>query len=492
MKFSSEITVDLIDFMGGDGRVVQTARASTQGARSEEQVVPGLINFLMREGHNVPMEHSVFTFRIHAPIFVTRQLLKHRMCLSGDTRVMRVDRNGDSVGSTNNQIAKMWELWHVGAYRRHGSGKEFRALLPNRKDMWVRSFTEDTLEPVTSRVIDIVRNGVKETVLVTTDSGKQIRATLDHKFFTPHGWKHLHELSVGDFTFRQGKIAVNTEPWIPPRLREGIALWSSSKRNELIPFDGTNCYICIEQFSFDDLELDHVIPVVEDLSRALDESNLLPACKNCHRKKTDHENGVRARLGSKNTLVPDRIVSISDPYEEETYDLVLEDPWHNFIAEGLSVHNSSISEESGRYRELEGEFYIPADDRPLVQVGKTGDYVFVEGDNLHKIHTENALKYTAEYAWEKYESLLGEGIAKEVARMVLPVNIYSTLYITVNAVSLMNIIRLRTQRFGSHPQHEVALVGELMYAHFRDRMPVTAQAFAIERGDTLYVHDDGE
>ena len=87
MIFRSDMKVDLIDFMGGDDRVVQAARVSTKGSASREDTAGtgGLIRYLMREGHHVPFEHSVFTFYIEAPIFVTRQILKHRISSISET-----------------------------------------------------------------------------------------------------------------------------------------------------------------------------------------------------------------------------------------------------------------------------------------------------------------------------------------------------------------------------------------------------------------------
>lgn len=164
------------------------------------------------------------------------------------------------------------------------------------------------------------------------------------------------------------------------------------------------------------------------------------------------------------------------PFEHSVFTFVVEAPI--FVTRQLLKHRiSSISEESGRYRELDGEFYVPSNDRPIVQVGKTGDYTFVEGTEEQRRFGSQTIRIISLTAHAGYKAMLKLGISKEVARMVLPVNLYSSLYITVNAVSLMNIIRLRTMRFGSHPQYEIALVGEQMLSIFREKMPVTAKAF---------------
>ena len=77
--------------------------------------------------------------------------------------------------------------------------------------------------------------------------------------------------------------------------------------------------------------------------------------------------------------------------------------------------------------------------------------------------------------------MLAAGVAREVARSVLPVNIYSSMYVTMNARSLMNFLSLRTKRedsaFPSFPQREIEMVAEKMEAFWRELMPATAAAF---------------
>lgn len=215
MKFRSDMKVELVDFMGGDGRVVQAARTSTLGAAaSEEKESAGLINFLVRERHEVPIEHSVFTFRIEAPIFVTRQILKHRI--------------------------------------------------------------------------------------------------------------------------------------------------------------------------------------------------------------------------------------------------------------------TSISEESGRYREMDGQFYVPSVWRPLGQEGKTGDYNMVHLDHEAIESTQVLIESASTAACETYKELLAQGVAKEVARMVLPVNLYSSMYLTINARSLMNFLSLRNEH---HAQYEIRKVAKQMDDIFAEKMPLAYSAW---------------
>ena len=142
---------------------------------------------------------------------------------------------------------------------------------------------------------------------------------------------------------------------------------------------------------------------------------------------------------------------------------------------------ASYNEESGRYRELKPVFYIPSKERKLVQIGKAGAYTFVDGTPEQYEITVKSIKETCILAYENYQKMLAAGVAREVARAVLPVTLYSSMYVTMNARALMNFLSLRTSRDGSHfpsyPQREIEMVAEKMEAEFAKLMPITYGAF---------------
>jgi len=142
---------------------------------------------------------------------------------------------------------------------------------------------------------------------------------------------------------------------------------------------------------------------------------------------------------------------------------------------------ASYNEESGRYRELSPVFYIPDADRKLVQIGKAGAYTFIDGTKEQLEITETAMKQTYILAYQQYQVMLEAGVAREVARAVLPVGLYSSMYVTMNARALMNFLSLRTAREGSHfpsyPQREIEMVAEKMEVEFARLMPLTHAAF---------------
>jgi len=170
----------------------------------------------------------------------------------------------------------------------------------------------------------------------------------------------------------------------------------------------------------------------------------------------------------------------NSPFEHNSFTFFVSAPIFVF-REYMRHRTFSFNEESGRYRRLEPVFYVPGEDRKLVQEGKPGRYVFVDGTpEQHKLVDEST-RSVCTTAYRAYLDMLEAGIAREVARGVLPVSIYSSMYATCNARALMHFLSLRTKRedstFPSFPQREIELVAEKMEALFAQAMPLTHAAF---------------
>lgn len=172
------------------------------------------------------------------------------------------------------------------------------------------------------------------------------------------------------------------------------------------------------------------------------------------------------------------------PFEHVAFTFLIQAPifvWREFMRHRIASYN----EESGRYKQLDPIFYIPNENRKMVQEGRPGHYIFVEGTREQFNVVEAVHRQAARDAYAGYEYLLGRGIAREVARMSLPVNIMSSAYVTINARSFMNFLSLRTKREGSaypsYPQREIEMVAEQMEAYFQVQLPLTWKSFD-ERG----------
>ncbi|HRN30148.1 MAG TPA: FAD-dependent thymidylate synthase [Terrimesophilobacter sp.] len=179
-----------------------------------------------------------------------------------------------------------------------------------------------------------------------------------------------------------------------------------------------------------------------------------------------------------NYLMRDRHGS---PFEHNSMTFYVQAPIFVF-REFMRHRIASYNEESGRYRELRPVFYVPASDRNLVQSGKPGAYEFHPGTPEQSALVDEETRAVCAAAFESYQRMLAAGIAREVARIVLPVTTYSSMYVTMNARSLMNFLSLRTKREGSHfpsfPQREIELCAEQMEEHFARLMPLTHEAFS--------------
>lgn len=178
-----------------------------------------------------------------------------------------------------------------------------------------------------------------------------------------------------------------------------------------------------------------------------------------------------------NYLMRDRHGS---PFEHNSMTFYVQAPIFVF-REFMRHRIASYNEESGRYRELRPVFYVPGPERKLIQVGKPGAYEFHDGTPEQSALVDEVTREASVNAFRAYERMLQDGVAREVARIVLPLNIYSSMYVTMNARSLMNFLSLRTKVEGTHfpsfPQREIEMCAEKMEDHFREKMPLTHAAF---------------
>ena len=151
--------------------------------------------------------------------------------------------------------------------------------------------------------------------------------------------------------------------------------------------------------------------------------------------------------------------------------------WREYMRHRIASYN----EQSARYMQLEPVFYVPGPDRAFIQEGKPGHYTFVQGPVEDYTWLVADIQEDCHYLYSKYERRIGRGIAKEVARITLPLNIYSSAYVTMNSRGLMNFLSLRTKHedsmFPSYPQHEISVVGDQMEESFAHHSPLVHDAF---------------
>ena len=146
-----------------------------------------------------------------------------------------------------------------------------------------------------------------------------------------------------------------------------------------------------------------------------------------------------------------------------------------FTRDQIVRHRSmSFSVFSLRYSEAKPVFWVPSDDRPLVQVGKALDYRREQGSKVQRILTEGKIVDAATRAWLDYERMIESGVANEVARTVLPNSVYSPFWATGNLRSWLHFVGIRND---PHAQHEVREAAEKVESIIGERWPVALAAY---------------
>jgi thymidylate synthase (FAD) len=161
------------------------------------------------------------------------------------------------------------------------------------------------------------------------------------------------------------------------------------------------------------------------------------------------------------------------PFEHNAFRFHVRTPL--FVAREWFRHRiGSYNEFSMRYARATDEFYVPALEDVRTQVGKPGSYSFepVSDEVAQATRDELAAVYAAAYS--AYERLVEAGVARELARAVMPVGAYTEFYWTVNARALMNFVSLRSAETAQREIRRYADAVELLFAEW---MPVTYEAF---------------
>jgi thymidylate synthase (FAD) len=150
-----------------------------------------------------------------------------------------------------------------------------------------------------------------------------------------------------------------------------------------------------------------------------------------------------------------------------------------FVARQWIRHRTAnVNEYSARYSILDREFYIPAPDQLAAQstVNNQGRGEVLQGEEAARVL--EILKSDANRAYDHYEAMLSQdgqqGLARELARMNLPANIYTQWYWKTDLHNLFHFLRLRAD---PHAQYEIRVYAEAIAACVKDWVPLAYAAF---------------
>jgi thymidylate synthase (FAD) len=231
-----------------------------------------------------------------------------------------------------------------------------------------------------------------------------------------------------------------------------------------------------------ELHAHHLIPVFADVLLAYEFDNLVSVCKPCHEHIHHHHLELEFAQTyqqifpspewnpKSNTLVahPVQVVNVEYLGVQTTYDIEVEGPWHNFIANGMVVHNSfrytgqRILEVLEGKEDLEDVFYL----RPV------GSY----SDRQGKKYEYTLEQRQEDLEWclmgcKRYAERIHQGLAEEHARGLIPFDVRQHWVMSGNARAIMHLLDIRG-KFDVQP--ETRVMTELMFEKFQLWMPEVA------------------
>ncbi|MGD1712226.1 FAD-dependent thymidylate synthase [Dapis sp. BLCC M172] len=480
-------------------------------------------------GHYGCIEHPQITFNCgFFPHSVMQQARTHRIgcCLSGNTKV-KFANSSLSKGEKyyEETIEKLANLWHYGRKHQQTSNdaKNMQESISRRT---ILTLDTKTNQLVSSKITNIYINGEKETYTIKTVSGKEIRATLEHQFWTNQGWKRLKEFNSStqlcEVELTGNKIApqeinflekeILDEKWIPVRNYEGYEVYSWSNLYSYIPQGWRKNYSQllsnsqIEKLSknylfaslSDGIDSGKVSPVnidrlVVEKFKPLAENEQLEV-RHLNGNSFDNRLENLAWGSSKDNKIDNirnnslscrrgvfvGIESIEKFGKEITYDIEVEHPDHNFIANGLVVHNSFDVQS---YRFCSGKVIAVAEGKTDLETAfylrPVGEYSDRQGKKYYYSaeQREQDLQWCLEAA-KKYKLDMEFGMSEEHARGKIPFDYRQHFVVSFNCRSLLHFLDLR---FKKNAQLEIQKLCELMWPHVQDWVPNIADWYEKNR-----------
>jgi thymidylate synthase (FAD) len=141
-----------------------------------------------------------------------------------------------------------------------------------------------------------------------------------------------------------------------------------------------------------------------------------------------------------------------------------------FIARQHIRHRTAnVNEVSARYSVMPDEFYLPSMIRGQSDKNKQCSEGIIE-----KSHFSAVLAESCYDSYHVYEAAIDQGVSREQARMVLPINLYTEMYWKIDLHNLLHYIRLRNH---SHAQAEIQEYAKAMLDLITPIVPLTVEAF---------------
>ncbi|CDM92673.1 MULTISPECIES: FAD-dependent thymidylate synthase [Limnospira] len=417
-------------------------------------------------GHYGPLEHPSITFNCgYFPHSVMQQARTHRVgisfdvqCLDGDTEVTFIQASGSL---RKIKIADLYDVWEngekairtrqiigrngepPGEYRRHGKKRI--------QKMSLRVLNEETGTFQIGHVNNVMCSGLQPVYRLTLADGKTLNCTINHRLLTSAGWQTMGD-ALGLIVDENHEVLATTQNC--QLMCNGV--WT----NDAI-YTHKNC--CDDQIN-QGLNL-------RENPRLGEVAQLNQPNQNLQLAKFYQPRGEVKSLKAH----PVKVTQIEYIGKQMTYDLEVDGPWHNFVANGIVVHNSyrytgnQILELAENKKDLEDIFYL----RPV------GDYTDRQGKKYYYSPQQRQadLDWCLEAA-KRYKADLDNGLSEEHARGKIPFDYRQHFVVSFNLRSLLHFLDLRYKK---DAQLEIQKLCDLMWPHLQEWTPAIAQWYQKNR-----------
>ena len=487
---------EILDQIDGQAILKKLELIGRVSHKSEDRITETsaapFVKKIIELGDESVLEHVSITVRFICDRGVSHELVRHRIaafCVSGDT-VIR------SMAQKSWTVKELFD-WQFDV-KRKGRLQLIKA----------RSVDEATNIIVPNHIKKITYMGIKPILKVITESGRALKCTADHRIYTPNGYTELKDLSAGDYIYSNGKELLENEDWLrnyyltenhtrketadfigccesyvykafkkfgikkpwsdrPNRhpghgnkgmftkeQRENISKKMTGKNNpayiqdrnfvtkqagyqeSVRHLERNQCEWC---GSTSNIEIHHKNKNPTDNSA----ENVMQLCPHCHHLW--HHDGA---IG----VFKDKIVSIQELGAEPVYDITMEEPYHNYVANSIVVHNC---QESTRYCNYSKDGF--GNEITVIQPCFLSDMTYLDMEeeipcaSRGFTHKDFAWYNAMQHAETFYFDMLKAGATPEEARSVLPNSLKTEVVCTANLREIRHILKLRCNK-RAHPQ----------------------------------------
>jgi len=413
-----------------------------------------------------PQGHRITSMLLTYPRFIHSELMTHRMfsrnsasCLTADTIITIESPNrikkGNKSSSNNMTIKEIVDKWIDG-------DNLGRTLKHRLKPMYLRCLNEDTGEFITTHITNCFRQGIQDVYEIELTNSYKIKCTKNHRIFTNKGWKTLNDINLNfstnnilNWDIPNFQIATNgfqlTEQWLTDEKNKGKTLTQICNEYNLN-------YKSVSRFSEKyKIRFNKPILLNEDIHRFIHSNNLDIEFMNYYKEGKDllkfqelyndlklKCDNINKPKGRSNTLVVRYfdIKNITYIGKEETYDLEVEGPYHNFIANKVVVHNSRAIPFEKMVKMIEEYPFIPIAWQKDHK-GMQGTEYFGSGYDIAERQT-NWLIARSE-AVKMAKRLNNFGVTKQLCNRLLEPFMWHTVLVT--ATEFDNFFELRCPKY---------------------------------------------